>query len=121
MESLKQGLRIAEDALRSDADDALAHFAVFCNLGKKTKLEGIGFSSLGALRRLRVEIDLALELAPDNPDILAAKGAFLAELPRVFGGDVREAESLLRRALSLNNGNVEARDYLARISSGVDR
>ncbi len=119
-EVLQEGLHIAEVAVESDRRDARAHFAVFCNLGKKVEMEGIGFGTLGAVRRLRKEIDLALQLAPDDPEILAAKGAFLLELPRALGGDVREAEHLLRRAISLNRENAEARQYLARIRGELD-
>lgn len=65
-------------------------FAVFCNLGKRLRLQmkqrGAGlFSMLG-------EIDLALTLAPDYAVALAAKGEVLVEMPRLFGADPREGE-----------------------------
>lgn len=59
-------------------------------------------------------IDEAGRLAPDDPDILAARGAFLLELPRILGGDPATGESLLRRALALAPSNCEAASRLAR-------
>ena len=112
---LEQGLSLAERALAGDPHDAAAHFAVFCALGRRTQLEGIGLRSVLAVRRLRREIDTALELAPDDPDVLTAKGAFLIELPRVLGGDAKEGERLLRRAIEIAPDHCAARRYLATV------
>src|SRR5882724_8370955 len=74
---LARGLARAEEAVRVNPQDAVAHFAVFCNLGKRLELERHGagvFAMLGALHRVQREIDSALALAPDCPAALAAKG-----------------------------------------------
>ena len=94
--------------MRDDPTSALAHFAAFCNRGKRLQINGFSFSALGEVRRLRQEIDRAIELAPDWPEALAGKGAMLVALPRLLGGDVEEGERLLRRALTLDPSNVEA-------------
>ncbi len=112
-ELLDRGLRMAETAVAADESDARARLAVFCNLGKQIEYEGLGFGTMSKVRRLRREIDLAHQLAPNDPDILAAKGAMLVELPRMFGGDVRQGESLLRRSLAIRGGNASALRYLA--------
>jgi len=113
LEALRHGLAVAESAAAADPNDARAHLAVFCNLGKGAQLEGAGVTGLRILRRLRQEIDVALALAPDDPEALAAKGAFLLQLPGLLGGDAREAERLLRRAVALDGDNGDARRYLA--------
>src|SRR5262245_46960917 len=62
---LAHGLARAEGAARENPDDAVAHFAVFCNLGKMLRMKqgGCGlFTALGELDRAREEIDLALTL-----------------------------------------------------------
>src|SRR5262249_35682505 len=90
---------------RATPRDAVAHFAVFCNLGKRLEMERHGggrFATLGDLRRVQREIDVTLTLAPDYPAALAAKGEMLVELPRLLGGDPREGERLLRRAATLD-------------------
>lgn len=111
---LREGLALAERALVTDPADARAYLAVFCNLGRLTQDEGLGLSAVGAVRRLARMIDDAARLAPDDPDVLAARGAFLLELPRVFGGDPTTGESLLRRALVLAPSHCEAASRLAR-------
>src|SRR5437762_1538311 len=67
---LARGHARAEEAVLGDPDDALAHFAVFCNLGKRLDTEGVGFHTLGDLRRARAALETALELQPDFPDAL---------------------------------------------------
>jgi hypothetical protein len=112
MVRLDEGLALAERASVDDPSSALAHFAAFCNRGKRLQLSGFSFGAFGEVGRLRHEIDRALELAPDWPEALAGKGAMLVALPRLLGGDVVEGERLLRRALLLDPTNVEARTIL---------
>jgi len=110
---LSRGLELAERAASLDPRDARAHLAIFCNLGKHMQASGAGISSLFSLARLKHEIDRSFELAPDDGDVLAAKGAFLVELPRALGGDPIEGERLLRAALALDPENGDTRHYLA--------
>jgi thioredoxin-like negative regulator of GroEL len=114
---LARGMALAEGALSADALDARAHFAAVCNLGKQMEAAGIGLGQLVSLRRLRRELDATLELAPGDADTLVAKGALLLHLPRLLGGDVAEAEGLLRRALAAEPDNGTARCYLAQALS----
>ncbi len=115
LDVLARGLDLADAAIALDERSADAHFAVVCNLGKATGLTGVGFGALRAVSRLRREIDLTLALAPDHAEAMAAKGALLARLPRWLGGDRREAEVWLRRALTADPRNTTARSYLAEI------
>jgi hypothetical protein len=112
--ALARGMELAEQALAADEHDGRAHFAVVCNLGKQMEAEGMGLTQLFRLRRLRNSVDAALAAAPDDADALAAKGALLLRLPRWFGGDVAEAERLLRRAVAAEPENGTARCYLSR-------
>ena len=118
---LARGLARAEEAVRTDPQDAVAHFAVFCNLGKRLELERQGaglFATLGDLRRVQREIEITLALAPDYPAALAAKGEMLVELPRLLGGDPREGERLLRRAVALAPDDPHMRLMLANVLRG---
>ena len=104
MAILARGLRRAEEAVTANPQYAAAHFAVFCNLGKRAQLrrQEIGlFGILDDLGRARREIDDTLELDPNYAPALAAKGQMLMELPRLLGGDPEEGERLLRRAVTL--------------------
>ncbi|TMA82520.1 MAG: tetratricopeptide repeat protein [Deltaproteobacteria bacterium] len=115
---LAHGLERAEEAVSADPQDAVAHFAVFCNLGKRLQMkrDALGlFATLGELGRAQKEIDIALALAPDYSAALAAKGEMLVELPRLFGGDSRAGERLLRRAVALDPHDPRIRLMLAQV------
>jgi hypothetical protein len=116
---LARGLARAEEAVKANPRDAVAHFAVFCNLGKRLEMERHGgelFATFGDLRRVQREIDVTLTLAPDYPAALAAKGEMLVELPRLLGGDRREGERLLRRAAALDPDDPRVRLMLANVA-----
>jgi len=112
---LQEALALAEEAVDADDADARAHFAAFCGLGKQMRDAGLSVFNLGKLRRVRREIDRALELAPDSADALVGKGALLRAMPRLLGGDLREAERLLRRALDVDPEFPYAHLELARV------
>jgi tetratricopeptide (TPR) repeat protein len=111
---LARGIALGETAVAADERDAKAHFAIFCNLGKQMRLDGIGVATLVSVRRLRREIDRTVELAPDYADALVGKGALLLDLPRVLGGDLAEGERLVRAALRIDPDFIEAHLALAR-------
>jgi hypothetical protein len=116
IELLSRGLERAEEAVRANPRDAAAHFAVFCNLGKRAELRRntLGFFGiLGDLGRIRREIDDTLVLAPDYPAALAAKGEMLTELPRFLGGNPEEGQRLLERAAALDPDDSRIRSMLA--------
>lgn len=111
---LDQGLALAERAIAAGPEDPVAHFAAFCNRGKRLELAGLSLRLLGEIRRVRRHIERTLELAPEWSEALAAKGALLLALPGPLGGDRTEGEHLLRRALALDPSNLEARERLGR-------
>lgn len=118
---LARSLSRAEDAVQADPQDAAAHFAVFCSLGKGL-MNRSGwrlFGALGDLRRARKEIDLALALAPNYPGALAAKGSMLVRLPRLLGGDADEGVRLAESAVALAPDDPTVRLMLASVLQAV--
>lgn len=111
---LQRGLDGAERAVAENANDAKAHFAVFCNLGRKLEDDGASIAGVANVSRLKSEIERALALEPGFVDAMAAKGAFLVKLPALLGGDADEGESLLRRAVALAPSHAPARLELAK-------
>jgi len=110
---LEEGVRLSEAAVAADPNDARAQLALFCNLGKQLDLTGISWRAFGRLRRARAAINRAHELAPNDPDVLIAKGEMLRRLPAALGGDKAGGYVLLRRAVELEPDNVAIRLRLA--------
>ena len=63
---LARGLAVAERAVAANDGDAKAHFAVFCNLGRKLANEGASLAGVSDVERLRDEIDRALALRAER-------------------------------------------------------
>jgi cytochrome c-type biogenesis protein CcmH/NrfG len=110
-ERFARGVKVAEQAIAADAKDAVAHFALFCNLGRQVEKAGLGGLQV---RRVLHAVDRALELAPEWSDALVGKGSMLMQLPGLMGGDAVEGERLLRQAIALDPTFGEAYVELAR-------
>jgi len=115
---LARALEGAERAVAAEPDDAKAHFALFCSLGRMLETDGASVAGLVQLGRLKRTIDRALALAPGFVDAMTAKGALLVRLPGILGGDADEGERLLRHALALAPGHAHARLELAKALDG---
>jgi cytochrome c-type biogenesis protein CcmH/NrfG len=113
IQRLTRGLEIAEAAVALDGRDARAHLAIICNLGRQVELAGLSWRVFGQVRRLQAEADLALELAPDDPDILTTKGQMMRQTPGPLGGSKEVGLKLLQRAVEVKPDHVTARLYLA--------
>src|SRR5262249_8356765 len=111
---LTRGLELAGRAAAAEPNDAKAHFAVFCNLGKQVQSHAVGPGDVKIVGRLKRELDTSLALAPGDPDLLAAKGALLVELPWFLGGDAKQGKELLRASLVKDPSNSVVRRYLSK-------
>ena len=109
---LTHGLALAEVAVGEDDADALGHFALFCNLARRLRHDGLRLGSPFEMMRVLRALDRAVALAPVDPDVMTAKGALLIELPPLLGGDADEGEAWLRRALAIAPEHATARAYL---------
>jgi hypothetical protein len=114
LQRLAEGVELGEAAVAADERDGRAHLALGCNLGKQLRLSGLSWRVFGQVRRVQAEIDRAHELAPDNPDVLAAKGQILRELPGALGGNRDAGTKLLARAVEVAPDHVPACLYFAR-------
>jgi hypothetical protein len=109
---LARGLALAEAAVAEDDGDALGHFALFCNLARRLRHDGLRLGSPFEVWRALRALDRAVALAPVDPDVMTAKGALLIELPPLLGGDAEEGQAWLRRALVIAPDHATARTYL---------
>ena len=113
VEILTRGQVLAETAIRANDHDGLAQLALFCNLARRIQTSGPSLSRPLEMLRALQALDRAVTLAPNDPDVLTAKGALLVQLPRLLGGDRERGEQWLRRALALDPHHDVARSYLA--------
>lgn len=103
----------AEEAVQLADTRAEAHYALFCALGRLTELRGpIGRALM--LPRVRRELERTLALDPQHSEALAAKGEMLLRLPRWLGGNLKAAETYLRRSLVYDPTYWRAHILLAR-------
>jgi hypothetical protein len=112
---LERGLATAERAVAADDRDAKAHFAVFCNLGRKLEAKGVSLAGLTGVKRVLAEIDRAIALQPAFVDAITAKGALLVRLPALLGGDADEGERLIRHAVEMAPSNPSPRLQLVKV------
>jgi tetratricopeptide (TPR) repeat protein len=108
----REGLALARQAIAADERNADAHFAAFANNGRILLLEGVTANPISLMRASR-DLDRALELNPNHPDAVAAKGGLYRQLPWVLGGDLHKAEEYLRRAIELDPKTILPRIELA--------
>ena len=107
-----RGKELADLAVLQDGGSAEAHFALFANWGRWLQTDGWLKNSF-RLPAVWKELDRTLELDPNHPDALAAKGGMYLQLPRFLGGDIDKAVPLLVRSIELDPHGVGARLELA--------
>lgn len=106
---------LAERAVVLDDQLADAHFALFCSLGERGRIDGEkSLAALFGFGKVMRELDRTLELAPTHLDALSSKGAFLIRLPSVLGGDPEKGEQMLRNVIQRAPKSINARLNLAK-------
>jgi tetratricopeptide (TPR) repeat protein len=115
LETLRHSSAQAEAAIAAYPDDPVAHFAAFCSRGRRLDSGALPLAALVDLRQARRSLDTALELWPEYPDALAAKGAMLLRLPRLLGGDPDLGARLLRRAAALAPDNAATQQLVTQL------
>ena len=116
----REGLDLANQAIKADETNADAHFAAFANSGSIMGLESGPPNPLRLLTLIR-ELDRALELNPQHPDALAGKGRMYRQLPRLLGGNLEKAADYLSRAADLDPGDAAIRIDLAQTYRDLGR
>ena len=111
----ERGQALAEKAVELDDKVADGHFALFCSLGEKMRVDGEFLSNVLEFRRMMAALDRTLALNPDHLDAISSKGTFLVKLPYLMGGDVEKGEEMLRRVIREDPTCINARLTLAEI------
>jgi len=109
----KKGSQIAKKAIKIAPTDPNAYFYFAANEASLAKSKGI-FGSFFLVKRIKKNINKVLELDPNHTEGIALKGAFLNSIPGMLGGDVKEAEQLIRKALILDPHLTSTKIFLAK-------
>lgn len=100
--------------------DADAHLWYAITLGSWSQAKGLLGSAL-ALRDLRREVDTVLRLDPNNIEAHIMAGSIARELPKVLGGDSKEAEEHFKTAHRLDPKLTGVRIELAQLYINLGR
>lgn len=95
------GMVLAETLIKVNDKNPWGHFWCGVNFGEICRLRGI-LKSLTGLKRIKLEINRALELDPKNTDIIYALAVVYLETPGFIGGDKKKAELYLNTAIIIN-------------------
>ncbi len=90
----------AERAVALAPDDPEAHLEVARALGRAAQYRGV-LASLNVAARVADELDLVLELDPDNADAWHARALYHHEVPWIAGGRGRLVVPAFERAIGL--------------------
>ena len=112
---IESAVAAAEKAIARFPEDPRSQFALFCSLGRKLETSKNHLRSVLLVRRAHRAVQKALALQPTHVDALVAHGAMLGQLPWMLGGDNDRAESLIRRAISLDPAFIPAHRELANL------
>ncbi len=112
VEAYTQSRELAKEAVALDQANADAHFIVFATEGRLQLLKGTVPNPI-SLYKVQGRLDHVLELDPEHPGGLAAKGGLYRQLPWALGGDLAKAEDYLKRAIEQDPNAIGARIELA--------
>ena len=116
----ERGADWARRAIETAPGSDRAHFLLAINTGRLAEMRG-AMRALPLVSKIREESDTVLRLNPASVDGLILAASLASEMPAFMGGDRTKAETLLRRALSLDPHQSSARLELARLYIGAKR
>lgn len=119
-EAYEAGARAAKRAYELDDSNADAHFYHAVNLGSAERLKGIANAAM-VVKEIKQCAMRAIELNPTHPQALQMLGGMLIELPWFLGGDEKQAQAYLERAVAADGNYTNARILLAKLYKKQNR
>ena len=109
----KKGSEVAQKAIKVDPSNPDTYFYYVANEASLAKFKGI-LGSFFLVKRIKKNVNKVLELDPNHTEGIAMKGAVLNSIPGIMGGDVKEAEKLIRKSLLLDPHLTSTKIFLAK-------
>ena len=120
IEHWKKGVEYGRRAVKVNPHGKEGHFYFMANRGAISQIRGT-LTSLWKFRKIKIEMDRTLEIAPNYPPALLARAEYLREMPGVFGGDKQEAMRLCERVLEMDPDHLPSYVTMARLLAGEGR
>jgi len=97
-----QGMVLAETLIKVNDKNPWGHFWFAANYGAICQIRGI-LKSLTGLKKIRAEFNRALELDPQNSDVIYALAILFLRVPSFAGGDREKGILYLKRAIQYDH------------------
>jgi len=94
----EQGIMYGKKAVAAAPKSDVAHFWYMGNTARTIQLRGI-LNALLAVKEIKKEIKLILDLNPKNVGAISALSSYYAEVPGILGGSIEKSEKLILQAL----------------------
>jgi tetratricopeptide (TPR) repeat protein len=114
IEAYEAGARAAKQAYEIDDANAEAHFFHAVNLGSAALLKSV-VNVVMVVNEVKRCVLRAIELDPKHAPALQMMGGLLIELPWVLGGDEKQAQTYLERAIASDGNYTKARILVAKL------
>ncbi len=112
----KKGIKYGSQAIEANPEGKEGHLYYMANLGTHARIRGV-WAAIMKFPEIKKEMDRALELDPNYPEALVARGQFLREMPGIFGDKEEEVLQLYQRAIESNPRFIVVHFYLAEIDA----
>ncbi len=114
LETYEAGAKAAKQAYELDDSNADAHFLHAVNLGSAEQLRGVTNAAMvvGEIKRCAQR---TIELNPRHAQALQFMGGLLIDLPWFLGGDEKQAQQYLERAVAADTSYTKAHLLLAKL------
>jgi tetratricopeptide (TPR) repeat protein len=112
----EQGIAAGDKAIAIDGQRPEGHFWKAANMGAMAESFGVR-AGLKYRKPIKAELETVLRLAPDFQQGSAdrALGRWYFKVPRLFGGDSKQAEAHLRASLKYNPNSTVSHFFLAEV------
>jgi len=114
IEAYEAGAKVAKQAYAIDDSNADAHFFHAVNLGSAALLKS-AVNVVIVVNEVKRCVLHAIELDPKHAPALQMMGGLLIELPWFLGGDEKQAQAYLERAIAADGNYTKARILVARL------
>jgi tetratricopeptide (TPR) repeat protein len=114
IEAYEAGAKAAKQAYEIDDSNADAHFFYAVNLGSAALLKSV-VNVVMVVKEVKHCVLHAIELNPKHAPSLQMMGGLLIELPWFLGGDEKQGQAYLERAIAADGNYTKARILVAKL------